>query len=111
MTHQEVDDKIVAWHNDDKFHGNVCEYLGWTFDQYKTYIETGVIPMKFETIALKTDNVQVTLDNISAVQMRLDSIVNRLKSGKVDNDLADDLVEAYNKLQLAAISLTKDQSQ
>ena len=60
-------------------------------------------------IKMNGNKVQTSLDNISAVQMRLDSIVNRLKMGFVDKDLADDLVEAHGKLQVAATELTGDQ--
>lgn len=41
----EVDDKVEAWHNSDSsllLH----EYLGWTFDEYRAYVERNVIPAR-----------------------------------------------------------------
>lgn len=45
MLYEEIDDKIDAWHNSDselKLH----EYLGWTWDEYRAYVEKTTLPAR-----------------------------------------------------------------
>ena len=43
MTQEEVDEKIDQWHQLD-IQIPVFVWLNWTIDQYKAYIERGIIP-------------------------------------------------------------------
>jgi len=38
-----IDDLINAWHNGAGGNQELWQYLGWTWKQYKTWVETGKI--------------------------------------------------------------------
>jgi capsule biosynthesis phosphatase len=40
-----IEDKISEWHESDS-NKSIYEYLGWTFEEYKLYVESNVIPNK-----------------------------------------------------------------
>jgi hypothetical protein len=44
MTQNEVDQLVDQWHTDPNIAMPLHEHLGWTPDQYATYVETGKIP-------------------------------------------------------------------
>lgn len=46
MTEDEINDLIEEWHNDDKLEMPIYEFLGWTRDQYASYVERCVMPEK-----------------------------------------------------------------
>lgn len=47
-----VDDAVERWHKspandpDPRMHGPLHEYLGWSWDEYATYVEKNVLPPK-----------------------------------------------------------------
>lgn len=44
LTPDELDTKIEAWHNGDGEGKHLHEYLGWTFEEYKCWVEIGRMP-------------------------------------------------------------------
>lgn len=44
-----IEDKINEWHESDS-NKELCEYLGWTFEEYKDYIESNTIPEREDVI-------------------------------------------------------------
>lgn len=44
MTDEEVMDLIDKWHDEGHTSMSLHEYLGWTWEQYKRYVEKGEIP-------------------------------------------------------------------
>ena len=44
MTDEEIDNLIDEWHNDQETTLSLHEYLGWTWEQYARYVESGTIP-------------------------------------------------------------------
>ena len=41
LTSDHLDDRIDAWHNGDGESKSLHEYLGWSWEQYKHWAETG----------------------------------------------------------------------
>lgn len=39
MTDQEIDDKIDYWHDHPELNMPLYEYLGWTWEEYKAWVE------------------------------------------------------------------------
>lgn len=45
MTDEEIDDKIEEWHQTSSYKElSLHEFLGWTWQQYKNWVEKGVKP-------------------------------------------------------------------
>lgn len=44
MTSEELNDLIDAWHDGPDTDQALHEYLGWTWEQYVTWVETDVMP-------------------------------------------------------------------
>lgn len=41
--HKDVDSRIELWHTSD-YEGSLEEFLGWTWDEYKRFVEQNVLP-------------------------------------------------------------------
>lgn len=46
LSEQQIDDLVELWHSDDNaFPGvDLHDFLGWTWEGYRTWAESGVIP-------------------------------------------------------------------
>lgn len=44
MTSEELNDLIDAWHDRPDTGQELHEYLGWTWEQYATWVETDTMP-------------------------------------------------------------------
>lgn len=43
-TDDQIDDAIELWHGGHGMGGEIYEYLGWTWEQYKHWVETSEKP-------------------------------------------------------------------
>jgi hypothetical protein len=44
VTLDELYDKIDAWHGNEDYPGPLHEYLGWTWGEYRHWVQTGKTP-------------------------------------------------------------------
>jgi len=51
-TENYIDNKVDEWHDSTSNTGSLYEFLGFTENEYKRYVESNVVPFRYNIIAL-----------------------------------------------------------